>query len=235
LQQAFATARTAADLGRAEPGTPEFETLKNTIVGINNWDHINSGVAGAPATGGAWLKQQSALYHVEGQYDLSKYVKIFDLQAGADYRQYLVTPDGNNFVDFGRPLADRNVVLADGSFGAKQKYEKYGVFAQLTKRFLDNKLKVNASIRGDRNPEFDTKFNPRIAVVYSPKDNHNFRASFQNGFRFPSLFEALSFVNNGNVRRVGGLSRVNQGIGFLENSYTLTSIDQFNAAVNTNV
>jgi iron complex outermembrane receptor protein len=235
LPQAFETARTAADLGRAEPGTPEFDALKNTIVGINNWDHINSGVAGAPATGGAWLKQQSALYHVEGQYDLSKYVKIFDLQAGADYRQYLVTPDGNNFVDFGRLLAERNVPLADGSFGAKQKYEKYGVFAQVTKRFFDNKLKINASIRADRNPEFDTKFNPRIAVVYSPKDNHNFRASFQNGFRFPSLFEALSFVNNGNVRRVGGLSRVNQGIGFLENSYTLTSIDQFNAAVNTAV
>ena len=232
LTQAFADARAVADAGRAEPGTPEFEALKNTIIGINNWDHVNSGVVGAPATGGAWLKQKSALYHIEGQYDLSKYVKIFDLQAGADYRRYLVTPDGNNFVDFSRPLSERNVPLADGSFGDKQKYEKYGAFVQLTKRFFNNRLKFNASIRADRNPEFETKFNPRLAVVYSPKENHNFRASFQNGFRFPSLFEALSFVNNGNVRRVGGLARVNEGIGFLENSYTLTSIDQFNAAVN---
>lgn len=231
LTQAFVNARTAADQGRVEPGTPEFEALKNTIIRTNNWDHANSGIAGAPETGGAWLKQKSALYHVEGQYDLSKYVKIFDLQAGADYRQYLVTPDGNNFVDFSRPLSERNVPLPDGSFGEKQKYEKYGAFVQLTKRFFKDRLKLNASIRADRNPEFETKFNPRVAVVYSPKQNHNFRASFQNGFRFPSLFEALSFVNNGNVRRVGGLPRVNEGIGFLENSYTLTSIDQFNAAV----
>ncbi|TRW23426.1 energy transducer TonB [Flavobacterium zepuense] len=235
LQQAFTNARTMADQGRVEPGTPEFDALKNTIISTNNWDHLNSGIAGAPATGGAWLKQKSALYHVEGQYDFSKYIKIFDLQAGADYRQYLVTPDGNNFVDFGRQVAERNVALANGTFGDKQKYEKYGVFAQITKRLFDNKLKINASLRADRNPEFDTKFNPRIAFVYSPTDNHNFRASFQNGFRFPSLFEALSFVNNGNVRRVGGLARVNEGIGFLENSYTLTSIDNFNAAVNAAV
>jgi len=235
LAQAFADARTVADDGRAEPGTPEFNALKNTINSTNNWDHANSGVVGAPATGGAWLKQKSALYHVETQYDLSKYVKIFDLLAGADYRQYLVTPDGNNFVDFSRPVDQRNVPLADGTFGKKQEYEKYGAFVQLTKRFFNDRLKFNASIRADRNPEFETKFNPRIAVVYSPKENHNFRASFQNGFRFPSLFEALSFVNNGNVRRVGGLPRVNEGIGFLENSYTLTSLDRFTAAVNAAV
>lgn len=235
LEQAFANARQAADQGRVEPGTAEFETLKNTIIGINNWDHVNGGVVGAPATGGAWLKQKSKMYHLDAQYDLSRYVKYFDLLVGLDYRLYAVTPDGNNFVDFGRPVADRNIPLADGSYGSDQKYKKYGVFGQVTKKFLNDKLKVNASLRVDRNPEFDTKLNPRIAVVYSPVEKHNFRVSYQNGYRFPSLFEALSFVNNGNVRRVGGLPKVNDGLGFLENSYTLTSIDQFTAAVNTAV
>jgi len=46
------------------------------------------------------------------------------------------------------------------------------------------------------------------------------------------LFEALSFVNNGNVRRVGGLSYIDQGLGYLENSYTLASVNAFNAAYN---
>jgi iron complex outermembrane recepter protein len=49
------------------------------------------------------------------------------------------------------------------------------------------------------------------------------------------LFEALSFLNNASVRRVGGLARVNEGIGFLENSYTLASLDLFTAAVNKDV
>ncbi|MNK42465.1 catecholate siderophore receptor CirA [compost metagenome] len=235
LDQAFAAARNAGDRGRAEPGTPEFEALKNTIIGINNWDHANAGIEGAPATGGAWLKQHSQLYHAEGQYDLSKYTKIADVLIGADYRLYSVRPDGNNFVDFSRPNAERNIPLENGSFGSNQHYEKYGAFAQVTKKFFDEKLKLNASLRVDRNPEFDAKLNPRIALVYSPRENHNIRISYQNGFRFPSLFEALSFVNNGNVRRVGGLARVNEGLGFLENSYTLASIDQFNSGVNAAV
>ncbi len=235
LAGALDNARSVADQGRAEPGTPQFDALKNTIIGINNWDHLNGGVIGAPATGGAWLKQKSTMYHFDSQYDLSKYVKYFDLLVGLDYRLYSVTPDGNNFVDFSRPIAERNIALADGSFGENQKYKKYGGFAQATKKLFNDKLKINASLRIDRNPEFEAKLNPRIAVVFSPTENHNFRVSYQNGYRFPSLFEALSFVNNGNVRRVGGLSRVNEGIGFLENSYTLTSIDQFTAAVNAAV
>jgi iron complex outermembrane receptor protein len=100
---------------------------------------------------------------------------------------------------------------------------------------LEDKLKLTASVRVDYNPEFTAKVNPRLAAVYTVAEKHNFRASYQNGWRFPSLFEALSFVNNGNVRRVGGLARVNEGLNYLQNSYTRTSIDQFNAAVNAYV
>ena len=106
---------------------------------------------------------------------------------------------------------------------------------QATKTFFDEKLKVFGSLRLDYNPEFDPKFNPRIAAVYTAAKKHNFRASFQNGFRFPALFEALSFVNNGNVRRVGGLSYINEGLGYLDNSYTLASVNAFNAKVNADV
>ncbi len=74
-----------------------------------------------------------------------------------------------------------------------------------------------------------------MAAVYTAAEKHNFRASFQNGFRFPSLFEALSYVNNGNVRRVGGLPFINEGLGYLDNSYTLASVNAFNAAVNADV
>lgn len=235
LATAMKTARVAADLGRVEPGTSAFDALRDTIIKINNWDHINAGIAGAPRTGGAWLLQKSRMYQTEAQWDLTNAVKIVNLLIGLDYRLYEVIPDGNNFVDFFRPVADRNIPLPDGSFGKLIHYRKYGAFAQITKTFFDDHLKLFASIRYDRNPEFSPKINPRIAAVYTVAKNHNFRVSFQNGFRFPSLFEALSFVNNGGVRRVGGLSFINQGLGYLENSYTLNSINNFNAAVNTDV
>lgn len=235
LNDAFILARQEADKNRAIPGTYAFEQLKNTIIGINNWDSANGGVAGAPATGGAKLEQKSRFYQGELTYDLSRFVKIFNLLAGIDYRLYSITPDGNNFVDFNRPVSERNIPLSNGTFGKDVTYQKYGVFAQVTKLFFDDKLKLNAALRVDRNPEFESKLNPRISIVYSPVNQHNFRASFQNGYRFPSLFEALSFVNNGNVRRVGGLSKVNEGLGYLENSYTLASIDKFTSAVNADV
>ncbi|WP_223608464.1 TonB-dependent receptor [Chryseobacterium sp. OSA05B] len=235
LNDAFILARQEADKNRVVPGTAAFEQLKNTIVGINNWDSANSGIAGAPATGGAKLEQKSRFYQGEITYDFTRFVKVFSLLAGADYRLYSITPDGNNFVDFERPVSERNIPLSDGTFGNNVIYQKYGAFVQLTKLFFQDKLKVNLALRADRNPEFDTKLNPRLSVVYSPVNEHNFRASFQNGYRFPSLFEALSFVNNGNVRRVGGLTKANDGLGYLENSYTLASIDQFISAVNKDV
>ncbi len=230
LATAMKTARQAADFGRVEPGTAAFDALKNTIIGINNWDHVNAGIAGAPSTGGAWLTQESRMYHTDAQYDFSNKIKWFNLLVGTDIRIYEVIPDGNNFVDFSRPIADRTK-----TGGKNVYYKKFGGFAQLTKTFFDEKLKVFASARLDYNPEFDPKFNPRIALVYTAAKKHNFRVSFQNGFRFPALFEALSFVNNGNVRRVGGLSYINEGLGYLDNSYTLNSVNTFNAAVNADL
>ena len=230
LAAAFQHARTVADQGRAEPGTPAFNELVNTIRQINNWDHANAGISGAPATGGAWLKQMSRLYHAEGQWDLSKKIKFIDLLAGADMRVYEVIPDGNNFVDFSRPLAERTKGGGNNLY-----YKKVGAFVQATKLFLQEKLKVFASLRYDYNPEFDPKPNPRVALVYTADEKHNFRIAYQNGYRFPALFEALSFVNNGNVRRVGGLPYINEGLGYLDNSYTLGSVNNFNAAVNKDV
>ncbi len=229
LTEAFHQAREAADAGRVEPGTPEFEALKDTIVGINNWD-IAANVPGAPATGGAWLKQQSRLYHTDFQWNLNSYISWATVLVGADARVYEVIPDGNNFVDFSRPVAERNL-----PGGKNQYYSKFGGFVQATRTFFQEKLKLNASLRLDHNPAFSPKFNPRIAAVYTVAKHHNFRASYQNGWRFPALFEALSYVNNGNVRRVGGLPKVNEGLGYLENSYTLNSIDNFTAAVNAAV
>ncbi|HTL10441.1 MAG TPA: TonB-dependent receptor, partial [Chitinophagaceae bacterium] len=96
---------------------------------------------------------------------------------------------------------------------------------------FEERLKLFGSLRYDYNPEFDPKLTPRLAAVYTVNKLHNFRFTFQEGYRFPALFEALSYVNNGRVKRVGSLSYINEGLGYLENSYTQASIINFNAAV----
>ncbi len=231
LAEATQYARQQADAGRAEPGTQRFNIVKDSIIKINNWDIKSRTIPNAPITGGAALIQKSNLYHVEGQWDLSKQVKYFDLLIGADARVYEVIPDGNNFVDFKRSIAERNIPLADGSFGSNIYYKKFGGFAQVTKTLFKEKLKLWGSLREDYNPEFSAKLTPRIAAVYTLKEKHNFRFTYQQGYRFPALFEALSYVNNGRVKRVGILPIIDEGLGYRENSYTQSSVAAFNAAV----
>jgi iron complex outermembrane recepter protein len=153
------------------------------------------------------------------------------LLIGGDARIYEIIPDGNNFVDFSRPIAERNTLTKEGNFGNNVYYKKYGAFMQVTKTLFDDKLKLFGSLRVDYNPEFDPQFTPRLAAVYTAKQRHNFRFTYQQGYRFPALFEALSYVNNGRVKRVGSLSYINEGLGYLENSYTQASVINFNAAV----
>ena len=231
LAAASQYARQQADAARAVAGTPYFDSLVNVIRHINNWDIKSGSIPDAPETGGAALIQRSHLYHLEAQWDLSEKVKIFDLLIGGDARIYEIVPDGNNFVDFSRPIDERNKPEKDGSFGDNVYYKKFGAFTQVTKTFFDEKLKLFGSIRFDYNPEFDPKLTPRLAAVYTVKEKHNFRFTYQQGYRFPALFEALSYVNNGRVKRVGSLAYINEGLGYLENSYTQASVVNFNAVV----
>ena len=80
----------------------------------------------------------------------------------------------------------------------------------------------------DKNDYFAPKLNPRLTAVYSPGPQANFHLSYQSGYRFPSLFEGFSNVNSGQVKRIGGLRVMSDGV--FENSYLRTSIDAFVAA-----
>ncbi|WP_431217420.1 TonB-dependent receptor domain-containing protein [Puia sp. P3] len=148
--------------------------------------------------------------------------------AGANYRNYIVTPDGNNYVN---PKAYADSKQADSKFD----YYTYGAFIQLTKKLFEEKLRLTASLRADKTEYFSTKFNPRVAAVYSPTAQHNFRASFQNGYRFPTLFEGFAYVNNGGVRRLGGLPVIAAHTQAFENSYINSSVTAFKNAVNADL
>ena len=217
IADAHAAGRAAADNGRFQPGTKAFDSVLSKIIHTNNWDTI-----------GAALILKSAFVHLEGQYDFSRIIPWVQILAGGNYRNYIVTPDGNNYVN---PASFNDPKQAGNNFY----YYSYGGFIQATKSFLDEKLRVSASVRVDQAEYFDPKVNPRIALVYSPKPNHNFRISFQNGYRFPTLFEGFAYVNNGGVRRLGGLKVTSQHLNVFENSYLNSSVTTFKNAVNKDV
>ncbi|HEY4109490.1 TonB-dependent receptor [Puia sp.] len=214
VNTSLTTARDFADAGRYQPGTKAFDSVRNRIIHTNNWDTV-----------GAQMLLKSAFVHAEGQYDWSRLIPFVQILTGANYRNYIVTPDGNNYVN---PGAWNDAKLAHDKFH----YYTWGAFVQATKQLVDEKLKLTASVRVDKTQYFDPKWNPRVALVYSPAVQHNFRLSFQNGYRFPTLFEGFAYVNNGGVRRLGGLPLISNHLQAFENSYINSSVTAFKNAVN---
>ena len=210
VSNAHHIARSFSDQGRPQPGSAEFNDLIQRLGSINNWDI------------GAALRVKARLLHTEGQLNLTKNllhnfhdVTGIELLAGFDYRTYIIIPDGNYFIN---PEESGENIL----------YTKTGGFLQVSKTFYE-KLKVGATLRADKNEFYKLKWNPRFTAVYSINNFHHLRFSFQNGFRFPSVFEAFSNVNSGGVKRVGGLPVMSSGI--FERGYKRASIDAFQAAV----
>jgi iron complex outermembrane receptor protein len=211
--QAHHLARAAADAGRYQPGTANFNNTLKKLQQINNWDS------------GAALKVKASFIHAEGQVNITeqwlhglKGNAGLEILAGADHRTYIIVPDGNYFIN---PLP--------GKTNNDIHYSKTGGFISVTKSLLAERLKIGAILRTDKNDYFKQTWNPRFTVVYSPTYSHHLRLSFQSGYRFPSIFEAYSNVNSGGVKRVGGLPVMSNGI--FENAWLQTSITAFQQAV----
>jgi len=205
--QSHQLARAAADNGRFQPGTAAFDSKLNELIHVNNWDR------------GAQLILKNKLLHAEGQYDFTNKIRFANILVGADARNYFILPDGNSFLnpDKDHPYDQMN-------------YYKFGGFAQATKKVLNDKLKIVASVRIDKTEYFDPKVNPRLAFVYTVATNHNIRFSVQNGYRFPTLFEGFSAVNNGGVYRYGGIDILTKDMRLFENSFVRTTVDAFQKA-----
>jgi len=75
----------------------------------------------------------------------------------------------------------------------------------------------------------------RLGAVFTVADKHNLRFTFQNGYRFPTLLEAFSYLDNGGVRRLGGIPLMSQDQQIFENSYLKQSTDAFQSAVNADI
>jgi iron complex outermembrane receptor protein len=202
-------ARTDADEGRWQPGTNEFKEKLKQLQEINNWDI------------GAALKVKAHLVHTEASLDLGKLLRTnYSLHIGADFRDYIIVPDGNYFIN-------------PTDSGHNLNYTSYGFFVQASKRFLHDKLQLSAVLRGTGYEYFNLKWNPRLTAVYEVTRNNAVRFSYQNGYRFPSIFEGFSNINSGGVKRVGGLKVMSNGV--FENSWLKSGIDAFVAAVNKDV
>ncbi|MGL6267415.1 MAG: TonB-dependent receptor domain-containing protein, partial [Chitinophagaceae bacterium] len=71
---------------------------------------------------------------------------------------------------------------------------------------------------------------PRFSAVYTVAKMHNFRASYQTGFRNPTPVDQFIKLNVGPITILGGAPGNSEGMNVYENSFTASSVGAFGAA-----
>ncbi|MEZ4806857.1 MAG: TonB-dependent receptor [Flavobacteriales bacterium] len=178
-----------------QPGTQRFE------------DKLDEITSKRFTEGGSLFFDRSKLFHGMGEY---RFKPAFgEIVVGGNYRQYLPNSGGTIFSDTG------NVVIRNSEFG---------VFSGLEKKFMQNKLKATATLRMDKNQNFDAIFSPALSFVYSPTDQRTFRVSFSSAVRNPTLADQYFYYNVGRAILLGNVSGQ-----FEEGRDSLITVESFNA------
>ncbi|MEO1021463.1 MAG: TonB-dependent receptor [Bacteroidota bacterium] len=162
VEEAHAAARTAANSVQQQPGSQGFDQLADSLRGV------------PISEGGARFLDRSDLYQAEGLYNFQELIDPSDVQliVGGNYRVYALESEGTLFA------------LDDN--GDEFSIQEWGAYVQAGKDLMDGDLNLSASLRYDKNENFDGQFSPRASATYTAFDNHTFRASFQRGFRIPT-------------------------------------------------
>jgi outer membrane receptor protein involved in Fe transport len=174
---AHAFARGLADTGRFAPGSQQFRNALNSVT-----------ADGDLLTGSRFI-DNTKLYHADVNYNFSHLIDFADIQVGGSFREYVLDSQGTIFTDIDGPI----------------RYDEYGVYVQVQKKFLEDKLKFTGSMRYDKAQNFDGNYSPRLSLVYSPDEakKHNFRVSVQTGFRNPTTQDQYIGLDVGNAILVG--------------------------------
>ena len=176
-ENAHKVARSVADTGRLLPGSAGFKSAFDKVTNE------------ASVLSGSKLVDNSRIYHSDANYNFKDMIKFAEIQVGGSYRAYQLNSSGRIYTD------------ADGPIN----YNEYGAYTQLTKKLIDDRLKFTGSIRYDKSKNFEGNYSPRVSLVYSAGESrkHNFRASFQTGFRNPSTQDQYIGFNVGSAILLG--------------------------------
>ena len=175
-----------------EPGTERYQ---------QEFDRVSSSLR---SEGGTRFFDRSALYHVHGEYNFTP-LWIDNIKVGANYRLYRPNSQGTIFSD---------------TAGIRITNSEYGVYTGAEKSFYNNRLKASATLRVDKNENYDFLVSPAASLVYTPSPNNFFRASFSSAIRNPTLSDQFLFLDVGRATLAGNLNGV-------EDLVTVESVEDF--------
>jgi len=160
------------------PGTPEFNGLLNHVRG----NYFNDG--------GSRLFDQSGLYHVQGEYrfDSTRYGRF---TVGGNGRLFTPYSRGTIFSDTG------NVRITNAEAGVYGGWEKF---------LMRKRLRVSATMRIDKNQNFDVLASPAVSAIYQIDEINTLRVSVSSAIRNPTLQDQYLYYNTGRAILIGNLN-----------------------------
>lgn len=190
-----------------EPGTERFDEEFNRIT------------SSLRSEGGTRFFDNSALYHVHGEYKF-KPTWIDEITVGSNYRLYAPKSKGT--------------VFSDGE-GEAIKNSEVGFYTGFQKSLVENKLKAQVAIRADKNQNFNLLVSPAASLVYTPSANNFFRISYSSAIRNPTLSDQYLGLDvgrailSGNIDGATDLVTVESLLDFFSTN-KLSVLDSFDIA-----
>ena len=161
-----------------QPGTQRFDSVFALITSRRSNHGSN--------TSGSRFFDKSALYHVQGEYQLS-IRGLSSSRIGGSYRMYRPNSDGTIFSD---------------TAGRKISNSEFGIYFGADKK-IKEKFTISGTLRLDKNINFDPLLSPAASLVYTPNKNHVLRFSISAAIRNPTLTDQYLYYNVGRAVLIG--------------------------------
>lgn len=180
---------------RINEGTPQFDSVK---------DYLTSTLF---TNGGSRFYDKSALYHIHGQYNFK--FSWGDVSIGANGRMYRPNSRGTIFDEL--VLTNERFDPVVGGLVYDTNYRQivnteFGVYAGWTKRYLQDRLRLSATARIDKNQNFNFLVSPAASAVYDIDEKNTIRVSFSSAIRNPTLQDQYLRYDAGRAILLGNLN-----------------------------
>jgi len=181
--------------GRLVPGTDAFNEQLAEIT------------SKIPLYGGTGFYDKSALSHIHTEYQFNP--NHTSIKVGANLRQFNPNTKGSLFMDSASIIVNKEA----------------GIYSGIEADLLGNVLKLSATIRADKNENFDLNFSPASSLVYKLTEKDIIRLSFSSAIRNPTLADQYLFYNVGRAILIGNLN--GHGTNYGENLVTIQSLTNY--------
>ncbi|MCH1436879.1 MAG: TonB-dependent receptor [Flavobacteriales bacterium] len=236
-----------------EPGTADFEEAFNKITSETRYDEYGDYLGGTKFYDESQLYHAQSEYKFNwGQnrftiganarmYKPDSRGSIFNDGYVTDYNErYLYDDNGNPIMGldttivnvstnpflpvFETVIDSAQVSVTDTTVSKITITNKeFGVYAGVDRDFLSETLKLSATLRMDKNENFDYLVSPAISMVYLPSEKDVLRVSLSSAIRNPTLADQYLNYDAGPAILIGNLN----GFGYDQYFVNADSLEQY--------